>query len=168
MNMVEGNKDEKWFLDESLRKLAVKLIDENNELGHIIPEKILFCSLVGANSSQKWLGRCTKLAYQARLIPHFMLERFCQGDTEEIDKFDQDLLDIRYIITLNKDAIEDHSSDIEKATEVVMFHELKHINIDMDKIVDHDIKDFSSVLDKYGVYWQNGHFKDDDGTEQSS
>lgn len=168
MNMIEGNKDEKWFIDDDLRKLAEKLIDKHDELGHIIPEKILFCSLVGGSSSQKWWGRCTKLAYQARLIPYFMLERFCQGDVEQIDSFDPDLLDIRYIITINRDLIQTQSSETEKTTEITMFHELKHIDPDMRKIVEHDIKDFKSVLDKYGVHWDSGHFKEDDGIEGSS
>ena len=168
MGMIQGNKKEQWCLDPEIRQLALRVIAENeDELGYIDPDKIIFSSVLGG-ASLKWWGKCTRLLPQVRLIPLHMVEILNHGDVEAIEAVDDDILDIRFIITINRDSIYlSGGSEIDQLLEITVIHELKHINEDMTKIIDHDTKDFKSILDRYGVHWQSGFIKDDNGVETS-
>lgn len=44
--------------------------------------------------------------------------------------------------------------------EILVLHELRHINDDFDGLVKHNVEDFSDILAKYGVDWDvNGNVK---------
>ncbi len=166
-NVIEGIREEQWHIDPDLKALAVELIGEHEEIGYIDPNKVLFCSVVGAITSRKWWGLCTKLAHQVRLIPFQILEVAHHGDVDAMESVSEDLLDIRFIISINRDSINSAGGDPERLTRVTMLHELMHIDMDMEKIVPHDTKDFKSILDTYGVHWTSGYFKSDEGMENS-
>jgi len=166
-NVIEGIRDELWFVDEELRVLAVRLINSYDELNHIDSKKVIFGSLTGGISSQKWWGKCTKLAPVMRLVPLFITSRLSEKYTNnQLDESvsDEDL-DMRFIIVLNRDSINSAGGDVDKLTETTMYHELMHIDQNMEKIIDHDVKDFKMVLNKFGVNWSSGLFKNDDGSE---
>ena len=56
MGMIQGNKKEQWCLDPEIRQLALRVIAENeDELGYIDPDKIIFSSVLGG-ASLKWWG----------------------------------------------------------------------------------------------------------------
>lgn len=168
MEMILGSKNEQWCLDPEIRQIALKVIADNeDELGYIDPDKVIFSSILGG-AKVPWWGKCTKLLPSVRLIPLHMAEVLNNGDTEAIDAIDDDLLDLRFIITINRDSIYvSGGGEVDKLMEITVFHELKHINFDMTKIVDHDTKDFRSILDRYGVHWTSGLIKDDSGIETS-
>jgi hypothetical protein len=164
--VVEGRNDEKWFLSSDLRELALQIIDENEELQYIDTDKVVFMGVVGAVSSQKWWGQCTRLMPKMKLISMHVASKLIETFGE--DAVDTSLLDLRYLIAINIDSIAASGGDVDEITRVTMHHELLHIDPTMEKIVDHNIKDFSSILDRYGVHWTKGMFKNDTGEESTS
>lgn len=168
--VVTGVRGDQWFLDDNLRKIAVKLKEQNpDELGHIELSKVVFVSVVSTPASDKYFGKCTKLAPSVRTIPYYLAEKFCRGDVEMMESL-REFLDIRYVIAIYRDVIATQGGDINKLIEVTLFHELKHIDVGMEKLVDHDLKDFKSIVDKFGTHWNEGNFSNsfDSGIEESS
>ena len=126
-------KNKKEFIeDPSLITLANKVIN-TNKMDYLNQIRIRYV-LVDQYISKTVVGKCVKASKE--------LKHFAEMD---------------YIIELSKD-VWDKIDDETK--EIVMYHELLHIlltvNKDGDlttKIFDHDIKDFSSIIKKYGVDW---------------
>ncbi len=164
---IEGPRGDVWIINEEFRKTAKEIVDENSdEFSTIDLDKILFVECVGA-VQHDWLGKCAKLAYYTKLIPRFVLENVFQGDVEQVEKYSR-LLDIRYVISINRDDVYLIPGDTDEMVKIVLYHELKHIDPNMERIVKHNVMDFASILDKYGVHWTSGKIKSVDGEEESS
>ena len=116
-----------------------------------------------------WLGKCYYLREPYNIIPLYTLNWLADkkfvaiGDAENLSG--RDVLDVNYIIVLNTDNLAMTGGDLERITEGVIHHELLHIKPDMDGIVQHNIKDFASILRRYGINWASGNFKSE--TEES-
>lgn len=134
--MNNSNKKEKnlknFIEDPSLVELANKVINEN-KLDYLNQVKIKYL-LVDKYISKTCIGKCIKA-------------------NKELKYFTQ----IDYIIEISKD-VWDQIDD--KAREIIIYHELLHILLKINregklttKILDHDIKDFSTIIKKYGVDW---------------
>jgi hypothetical protein len=159
--MIEGTKGEMWELDPNLRTIAAKLIQTYpEELGYNDLDKIMFARCKSASRTD-WMGKCYKLSPAVQLIAQYAAA--LMGKDKDMDN-----LDLRYIIAVNEDALSEIHGPVDKVMAGVIFHELKHIDADMEKIVKHDIQDFASLLDKFGVHWTSGQFKDSDGVEEHS
>ncbi len=158
---IEGLKGDTWILDPNLKAVAKKLVSENpQELGYLDLDKIVFVRCQNADKTD-WIGKCFKLLPAIRLLPQYAAE--LMGKDGELDN-----LDLRYIVALNEAAVAEVHGPVDKLIAGAIFHELKHMDADMEKIVKHDIQDFATLLDKYGVHWTSGQFKDGDGTEGQS
>lgn len=132
--MPKGRKVvEKTFVeDATLEKLANKVIEENR-LDYLDQVKIRYI-LVDPYITNTCVGKCIRASKELKYF----------------GKLD-------YVIELSKDVWEKID---QKTKEIVMLHELLHIllktnsNGDLNtKILDHDIKDFSLIIKKYGVDW---------------
>ena len=158
---IEGVKGDIWILDANLKAVAKKLVAENpEELGYLDLDKIVFVRCQSADKTD-WRGKCFKLAPAIRLLPQYAAGLL--GKDEELDE-----LDLRYIVALNEAAVAEVRGPVDKLIAGIVFHELKHIDPDMTKIVKHDTQDFASLLDRFGVHWTAGQFKDDNGVEGQS
>jgi len=159
---VEGPKGDVWELDPNLRTLAANLIRKYpEELGYVDLDKVMFVRCKNAPAQFDWLGKCFKLSTAIKLIPQYVAA--LMGRETEMDN-----LDLRYIIALNEDRYTETQGPADKLLEGIVFHELLHIDPDMEKLVKHNIQDFSSILDKFGVHWTSGQFKESDGVEGTS
>lgn len=58
---------------------------------------------------------------------------------------------IRYVIVVYWS---DYNSWSNKQKQWILFHELLHVHVDLEKVVKHDIEDFAIILNKLGVCWQ--------------
>lgn len=130
-NKVEKVKNLKKFIeDPDLIILANKVITEN-KLDYLNNVTIKYV-LVDMYISKSSVGKCVRASKE---LKHFA--------------------NIDYIIEISKD-IYDLFDD--KSREIVMYHLLLHILLTTNKegdlttkIFDHDVKDFSSVINKYGI-----------------
>lgn len=163
---VEKKNGELWILDPEMKEKARALVAKfTDELGHVDLRHVVFVRVLGV-SSTKWFGKCNYLGVANKMVAPYivteMLKSQYVGHVPEENLID--LLDIRYVITLNENAIllasvgKDVQSEMEAIT---IFHELLHIKPNMDGLVPHNIQDFSMVLDKFGVHWTSGQFQMD-------
>ena len=165
---VVDSKGAQWSIDEGLRDRAAALIDAFPEqVGYVDIDKIIFLRLTGAAKS-KWLGKCMYIGRcPQNIIPKFVAHRLNMmgllnlQNTSMADEEDLDLFDLRYIITINDDLIQQASGDIQKVEDITLLHELMHIHPDEDKLIKHDIEDFVALIDKFGAHWTEGIFKED-------
>lgn len=164
MEVYKG--DEVWEIDEGLRNTAVNLLNTfPDELGHIDLDKVVFVRANGVKLSKtntNWYGKCYLVKVPLKIISHYVLLKLGHSgmlDLSNMQPFD-DLLDISYIVAINTDAIENEGGPIDKIEEVTLHHELLHISQDMEKLVKHDVQDFSTILHRYGPYWMQGVFEE--------
>jgi predicted metallopeptidase len=126
-------KNKKLFVEEpSLEELAKKVIKEN-KLDYVDKFKVKYI-LVDKYISKTCVAKCVRASKELK---------FFAG--------------IDYIIEVSKDVWDKID---EETKSIVMYHELLHIlgviNKDGDlvaKIADHNVKDFSGIIKKYGVEW---------------
>ena len=123
--------------DEDLIVLANKVIAEHN-LAYMNSVKCRYL-LVEPNISKTCAGKCIRASNE---LKHF-------GQADYLIEFSQDIW----------------GSIDDQTREILMYHELQHILVKLAKgketfaILDHDVKDFSSIIKKYGVDWFQ-QFKD--------
>lgn len=123
--------------DEDLIVLANKVIAEHG-LTYMNSVKVRYL-LVEPNISKTCAGKCIKASNE--------LKHFGQAD---------------YLIEFSRDIWE---SIDDQTREILMYHEIQHILVKLVKgkevfgILDHDLKDFSTIIKKYGVNWFQ-QFKD--------
>ena len=132
-NKKEKVKNLKKFIeDPSLITIANKVIDDN-KLDYLEQVRIKYV-LIDMYISKTCVAKCIRASKE---LKHF-------GNLD-------------YIIEISKD-VWDKIDDVTRET--VLLHELLHILLKMNKsgdldtkILDHDIKDFSLIIKKYGVDW---------------
>lgn len=163
MTEVIGKKGEVWRLDEELRETAIELVKEyTEELEHIELQRVIFARMEGTRVD--WSGKCYYIKTPYSIISKYVAWWLGQRGILNLDKIpiieESDVMDIRYIIVLNTENImaSGGNKQIEKA---VIHHELLHIKSMMDGIEEHNIKDFSSILERYGIHWSSGNFSKD-------
>ncbi len=120
--------------DEELVEIANEVIEEF-KLDNLNGVKIKYV-LVSPNISKTVAGKCIK--------PNAELKYFGNFD---------------YLIEFSNDLWEGLNEDVKK---VLMYHELLHILVVTDeegntkyKIVDHNVKDFYCIIEKFGIDWLN-------------
>ena len=169
---VMGAKGDQWSVDESLRERSAKLIDLfDNLIGHVILDQVIFMRLTG--SKAKFHGICYYVGKPPlTVIPKYVAYKLntfgllnLTGASFTLD--DMDIFDIRYIIAINDDSICEADGDIQQVEDITLVHEMMHISPDGDKLIPHDIKDFSPLVAKFGPYWGNGFISDEGAAEIS-
>ncbi|MDD5651419.1 MAG: putative metallopeptidase [Candidatus Nanoarchaeia archaeon] len=118
--------------DDDLGSLAEKVIKER-KMDWLANIKLKLV-LVSPSISKTVVGKCIKPSHELKYF----------------GKFD-------YLIEFSEDLWESLTSELK---EIVMYHELLHVNITHDKkgnekhsILDHNIKDFSEIIAVYGIEW---------------
>lgn len=120
--------------DEDLVTIANKVIDEH-KMDYLNGVKIRYL-LVTPHISKTVAGKCIR--------PNDELKWYSEAD---------------YIVEFSASVWDGLKDDVK---EILMLHELKHILITADKdgnvqykIAPHDLNDFTSIVDKYGIDWIN-------------
>jgi hypothetical protein len=162
-----GPKGDRWVLDESLKKMAHDLVERYSEdLGHVKLAHVVFVRAVGV-STTKWLGKCKYLGSAPDpLIARYViatLGSLGMLDLTQLRGLEADLMDLRYVITINDTALRaksgtSASADMLRETleMITLYHELMHIDATMEGLIPHDTQDFAKVLHRFGVYWSSG------------
>lgn len=163
MQVIDNN-GAVWHLDEGARERA-KELQRNPVYGHLIGhvdlDQVIFVRLVG--SKAKWLGKCTYVGG----VPLSLISRYVVGSLRrmniidpEVKGVDENFFDLRFIITLNDDLImgNENPENTTLLEDGVIVHELMHIHSDGDKLVRHDLEDFTALVELYGPRWGNGSF----------
>jgi len=120
--------DEKYKLADDVREIAERICKKSVSFEYIHLNKMAFVRKNG--NSKSTIATCSGLHGKLACIT-----------------------DKKYIITVIGDRF-DHLS--EEIKEKVIEHELMHISCEFDgSMIDHDVKDFSRILIKYGLNWQN-------------
>ena len=122
-----------YIISDDVKSISNKVIDENvNEL-YIDDTKIEYIA-VYPNITNTIVGRCIKANNE--------LKYFSDAD---------------YIIEVSGD-LWDNLDELTKY--ILLLHELKHIYVTQDKkgntvykLADYDVKDFYSIIKKYGIDW---------------
>jgi hypothetical protein len=144
--------------------MARDLVNEFDEqIGHVEVDKVIFVRVVG--STAKWLGKCFPIKIPFNIIPMFMINCFKDlgiVDERSVADIPEELYDIRYIIALNNDKIEESAEGpvLSRIEQITLLHELAHIGPDMEGTEKHDCEDFKFVLDKFGTHWDEGILND--------
>jgi len=170
-----GTNGEQWELDESLRPIAQELINQfPDQVGHVELQHIVFVKVMGTRNSDDWLGKCWYINAPRSIIPHFVLKILSLKNilkpSDVVVDDDYDLLDLKYIIGINEDRLNEVRDNQEEVLKVLILHEMMHIKLEMNGIQDHTTKDFSYILDQFGVYWASGLMEKSfsDKSEESS
>lgn len=124
-----------YSVDETLRNLAEKVIEENPNLAHLKTPDITILYMY--SDKQKKRAGCPVYA-----------------DTEKVSSKMRSLAGCDFIITFYKP-----NSDrlTPEQMEILMYHELRHVGYDPEKekryIIPHDVQDFADIIEEHGVYW---------------
>ena len=105
---------------EKIKEIAEKLISIHDRVAHIEINKVLF--LINLEEQPKALARC--YSFSSHPINFFTDKKFC------IVVYDQ-----------NTDWMTD------KQLAILILHELMHIPLIGNKLIDHNVKEFSQILD---------------------
>lgn len=164
---VVDSKGAQWAIDEGLRERAAVLIESfEDKIGYIDLDKIIFIRLSGA-AKAKWMGKCMYIGKcPMNIIPKFVTHKLynmgllnlLNTSVEGQDNFA--LFDLRYMIILNDDLIQSLPDNVEKIEDITLYHELRHIHPDEDKMIKHDLEDFKDIVDDFGPYWSEGIIKE--------
>lgn len=158
-----------WQIDEGIRERTGLLIHNfEEELGHVNLDQCIFLRLMGSkatwHSKTFFIGKAPMT-----IIPKFVLAKLSKlglMDLEGVRNLEGfDIFDIRFIVVLNDDAISQAEGDLQRVEDLALFHEMLHIHPDGDRVVKHDLEDFSVLVDKFGPYWSQGIFSDTDNFE---
>lgn len=151
-------KNETWEVDETLRKRAEVLVNEyTDQIGHVDLRHIVFVAVEGKNTT--WMGKCFKIQPPHNLLPLYSVALL--NIDPNVAKDLDDYLSVDYIIALNRDIISLVPQNKDKVIDIVILHELMHVDFEMHKLVKHDSEDFSWILKEFGVDWTKGDLKKD-------
>ena len=125
--MIKEKKQKRYDLDPLIIvELAKKILNENKFNFDLIDIlDIQFVRVIGENP--KKYADIRKISYPASLFTHK-----------------------KYLISFY-DSFEDLTLD---KKEIVIAHELMHIDAEHEKLIQHDIQDFRQILEIYGVNWE--------------
>lgn len=168
---VVDSKGAQWAIDEGLRERASALIDSfHDKIGYVDLDKIIFLRLTGASKS-KWLGKCMYIGKcPMNIIPKFIVHRLQSMGLLNLahtsfEDGEVDIFDLRYMIILNDDLIQSGEGDIQKIEDITLYHELRHIHPDEDKMIKHDLEDFRDIVATFGPYWTDGIFEEEEADD---
>ena len=121
--------------DDPVRKMALQVIDEHEEIKDNVSGAAIEYVLIYPNISKRTIARIVRTSNELKFF----------------SKFD-------YLIELSGDIWEQISDEIRK---IVIEHEFRHAfkkyNFKTDAttycLVDHNVKDFTVILEKYGIKW---------------
>lgn len=118
---------EKVFLkdDGRFRALAEEVIAARGP-AYVDLDQVIFATVDG--DSGDYLAKATKIPGQYRTF-----------------------LDAGFMIVFNTMQIQ--AQGALKKLDLIMYHELLHVNCDIDKLVTHDVEDFSSMIKEFGLNW---------------
>jgi hypothetical protein len=153
-------KNEVWEVDETMRKRAEVLVSKyTDQVGHIDLRHVVFVRVEGKKT--KWLGKCYKIQPPYGILPAYTLFTLGRlGSLAEVYE-DLDLFNIQYIIAMNRDNLALIPKNVDKVIDILILHELMHIDYGMEKVEQHDSEDFKWLLRTFGVDWANGEIKQD-------
>lgn len=119
--------------DSKLQEMADRIIEEKDEFYHLNECNIGF---LYSDKEKRSKGR--------RVF----------ADTEKVNDKMKLLTGYDFIITFYLPNIKDIS---DRAKEIVMLHELKHVGYDVEDgscfLIPHDLEDFKEIVDEYGSDW---------------
>lgn len=163
---VEGPKDEIWEVDETLRERATALVLKyTDQIGHVDLRHVVFVRVEGKVA--KWLGKCYPIKVPHSILPKYTLSLLNQFGAIDIAKLKameysyEENFDIKYIIALNSDLLSQVPQNVDKVIDILILHELMHVDPDMKKTEKHDSEDFKWILREFGVDWASGMFKEE-------
>lgn len=152
-------KNETWEVDEILHQRAEALVNEYmDRVGHVDLRRVVFARVEGKKT--EWLGRCYKIKPPHGLLPKYaayLLNKF--GVSVPADGELSDYLEVEYIIALNQDNISLIPNNRNEVIDIIILHELMHVDYEMGKLVKHDSEDFKWILKEFGVDWATGDIK---------
>lgn len=119
-------KENKYQIAEDIKLIAEKLIKEYDDLRHIDTDKLVVCRLKKHIKGDDVLGRCVLLSERTKFLTDkaFMLEF---------------------------PIIFDSLNDTQK--KIVVRHELLHISPEGDKLMPHQIGEFFTIVNEFGLQW---------------
>jgi predicted metallopeptidase len=150
-----------WSIDESLKKLAVNICRNEDNVGHVDVDQVVFLRIIGAKAT--WMGKVWAIKQPYSILMRFAAYQFGKMgmlDVSRLSDIQDGLLDPRFIIALNHDLImtKKEQSKVEYLT---LLHEMMHIDSTMSGLIKHDIEDFASLVSEFGPYWTEGVFSKD-------
>lgn len=110
------------------KEIAKKLCSQLTELSHIDCEQILF--LENDKDKISFYGRIMKIP----TIYTILNSRY------------------RFIMEISNEKVKNFN---EAQYSLLIYHELRHIHTDFDKIQKHDVEDFYDILIRFGLDWVN-------------
>lgn len=161
-----------WAVDEGLRSRALQLQKSDEfacKIDHVDLDQIVFLRV--SNTKAKFLGKC----YYVGKAPNNIIPRFVIGklvhmgliNLDNVQGFDMDMFDLRFLVVINNDMLNMIPENSDQVEDLTLVHELMHIHPSGDKLVKHDLEDFSSLVEHYGPYWGNGIFSQNDSSPES-
>lgn len=158
-----GKNGAKWALDGSLKDLAKELVNDfSEEVGYVDLGRIAFGRVEGLG--EKWAGKTYCVAPPVSLLPVYTLELLMSRGVLSPDYGGvlSGIEGINFMIFLGTDYLAQFIRDerlIRQQERILLFHEMLHIKPEMDGLRGHDIKDFKTLVDKFGAYWDEGVVK---------
>ena len=147
-----------WSIDESFRKLAQTVCKNEDNVGHVDLDQIVFLRVIG--SKVNWLGKVWEIKAPHSLLVRFAAYQFGKMgvlDLSRINDVQDGLLDPRFIIAINHDLVMS-KKEPSKVEYLTLLHELMHLDSTMSGLVKHDVEDFASLVNSFGPYWTEGVF----------
>lgn len=159
-----GKNGAKWALDASLKSLALELVNDfSEEVGYVDLGRVVFGRVEGMG--EKWAGKTYYVAPPVSMLPIYTLELLVSRGmhvSEEDTGLLSGIAGINFMIFLGTDYLAQFIRDdrlIRQQEKILLFHEMLHIKPEMDGLRGHDIKDFKTLVDKFGAYWDEGVVK---------
>lgn len=157
-------KNETWTVDEILRQRAEVLVNKyTDQVGHVDLRRVVFARVEGKNA--KWLGKCYKIKPPHSLLTGYgvsLMNRLGMLDGQKVESVGSsydDHFQVEYIIVINEDSLSLVTENKDQVVDILLLHEMMHIDYEMYKLERHDSEDFSWILDTFGVHWASGNIK---------
>ena len=161
MTFISGKKGDQWQVDSTLKDMARSLVIQyEDHIGHVDVDRVIFLRVIG--NTGKWLGKCFPIKQPNTIITKYVLAEVSKMFNLSFDMESlESLADLRYIIAINEDKVEETGPNFAKVLETTLLHELKHVGKDMEGVNKHDSEDFKFILADRGIYWDEGIFDED-------
>jgi hypothetical protein len=147
-----------WSIDEGLRKLAFTICKQEDNVGHVDLDQVIFLRITGAKAS--WLGKVWLIRTPFDILFRFAVYQCGKLgliDLSRVRDISDGILDPKFIIALNSDLVMSKKEPA-KVEYLTLLHEMMHIDGTMSGLVKHDIQDFASLVNEFGPYWTEGVF----------
>lgn len=154
-----------WEVDNGLKDRARQLQKDEDYIdliSHVDLDQVIFARI--SNTKAKWMGKC----YYFGKAPLTLISKYVIGflaqngmlNISAVANVDEDLFDLRYFIVLNDDKLNMVQDNPDQVEDLTLVHELMHIDPSGDKLVKHDLEDFSILVNRFGPYWTAGAIAD--------